>query len=292
MVAHAAQTSQPRNARARCCRARRESDDAAACAVPPGLPARPYLHGVAHTSILGWSPCLTTPASGSCTCTPTPTTSPARAQRRRGCTSTRASTCTSSPVPEVNADRCSTRRWTVPRCSRTSPRSAARRWSGPRDPGRHPGLARLRRLRLARGRPAAAAARGLLRPGAARGGGRAAGPADPVVPPARGHHVRREGRVPAPRPHQVPRDLGGRRRGGRRPGALPRGRRAVAGAEALLPARLQPAEGVALHEAAQARASTRSTASGSRSGSPTRPGTPASPPGCRAGSTSRSATGH
>ena len=33
----------------------------------------------------------------------------------------------------------------------------------PRDPRRPPGLARLRRLRLARGRPEAAAARGLLR---------------------------------------------------------------------------------------------------------------------------------
>ena len=37
---------------------------------------------------------------------------------------------------------------------------------GPRDPRRPPGLARLRRLRLARGRPEAAAARGLLRAGA------------------------------------------------------------------------------------------------------------------------------
>ena len=39
--------------------------------------------------------------------------------------------------------------------------------------GVQPALARLRRLRPARGRPAAAAARGLLRAGAARGGDRA-----------------------------------------------------------------------------------------------------------------------
>ena len=50
------------------------------------------------------------------------------------------------------------------------------------------------------GRPAAAAARGLLRAGAARGGRRAAGRADPRVPAARGHHLRRGGRLPAPRP--------------------------------------------------------------------------------------------
>ncbi len=42
--------------------------------------------------------------------------------------------------------------------------------AGPRHPRRPPGLAGLRRLRLARGRPEAAAARGLLRAGAGRGG--------------------------------------------------------------------------------------------------------------------------
>ena len=99
----------------------------------------------------------------------------------------------------------------------------------------------LRRLRLARRRPEATAARGLLRPGAARGGGRAAGEADPRVQAARHDDVRRARRLPAPRPHQVPRDLGRGVRGGGRPGALPRARRAVAGAQALLPPLVQPA---------------------------------------------------
>src|SRR3954465_11654045 len=62
---------------------------------------------------------------------PTPTTSRARAQRRPRCTSRRASTSTSPPAPEASGAPSSTRRWTVPTCWRTSPRSAARRWSGP-----------------------------------------------------------------------------------------------------------------------------------------------------------------
>ncbi len=107
-----------------------------------------------------------------------------------------------------------------------------------RDPRRAAPLARLRRLRAARGRPAAAAARGLLRAGRPRRGDRAAGRADPRVPPARAGHLRRERRLPAPGPHQVPRDLGGRLRRGRRPGPLPRHRRPVAAAEAVLLARL------------------------------------------------------
>ena len=38
-------------------------------------------------------------------------------------------------------------------------------------------------------------------------GGRAPGRADPLVPPARHHDVRRERRLPAPGPHHVPQDL-------------------------------------------------------------------------------------
>ena len=82
--------------------------------------------------------------------------------------------------------------------------------AGPRHPRHPPGLAGLRRLRLARGRPAAAAARGLLRAGAARGVHRAAGRADPRLQAPRAHDVRREGRLPPPRPHPLPR---GERRG-------------------------------------------------------------------------------
>ena len=110
-------------------------------------------------------------------------------------------------------------RWTAPTCWRTSPRSAARRWSAARaDPRRPPGLAGLRGLRLARGRPEAAAARGLLRAGPGRGGRRAAGPADPQLPAARDDDVRRERRLPAPRPRDVPQGQRGGLRGGRRPG--------------------------------------------------------------------------
>ena len=39
--------------------------------------------------------------------------------------------------------------------------------------------------------------------------------------PARRHDVRRARRLSAPRPHRLPRDLGGGVRGGRRPGSLP-----------------------------------------------------------------------
>ena len=54
------------------------------------------------------------------------------------------------------------------------------------------------------GRPAAAAAGGLLRDAPGRRGGRAAGAADAVVPAARRDDVRRERRLPAPRPRHVP----------------------------------------------------------------------------------------
>ena len=141
------------------------------------------------------------------------------------------------------------------------------------------------------GDPQAAAARGLLRAGAARGVHRAAGPADARLQAARRHDVRREGRLPAPRPHPLPR--GERRgvRGGRRPRALPRRRRAVAAAEALLPPRLELREdqgdprrdararpGVAVRRAAGEVGARRGVG---RSGSPR---------GCRAATTSGSAT--
>ena len=44
------------------------------------------------------------------------------------------------------------------------------------------------------------------------------------LPAARADDVRRERRLPAPRPHPVPQRLGGGLRGGRRPGPLPRAR--------------------------------------------------------------------
>ena len=66
---------------------------------------------------------------------------------------------------------------------------------GRRDPRRRAPLAGVRRLRAARGRPAAAAARRMLRGGAARAADRGAGPADPRVPAARHDHVRRERRL-------------------------------------------------------------------------------------------------
>ena len=59
---------------------------------------------------------------------------------------------------------------------------------------------------------------------AARGGRGAAGRADPPLPAAGDHHLRRARRLSAPRPHQDPQDLGGRVRGGRRPRPVPRAR--------------------------------------------------------------------
>ena len=85
-------------------------------------------------------------------------------------------------------------------------------------------LAGLRRLRTARGRPAAAAARGLLRAGAAGRVHRAAGPGDPRVQAARADHLRRERRLSASRPHPLPRGVDGRLRGGRRLPAVSRTR--------------------------------------------------------------------
>ena len=79
--------------------------------------------------------------------------------------------------------------------------------------------------------------------GRRRRGGRRAGRADPRVPSARDDDVRRERRLPAPRPHHVPQDLGGGVRRGRRPGRVSRSRRAVAAAEALLQHGLQQGAG-------------------------------------------------
>ena len=144
-----------------------------------------------------------------------------------------------------------------------------------RDPRRPAGVARLRRLRAARGRPAAAAAGGLLRAGAAGGGGRAAGRGDPpAVPPARRDHLRRERRLPAPGPHHDPQDLGGGVRGGRRPGPLPGRRRALAAAEALLPHAFSRARMRRCTRRCSRPAWSRRTRSGSRSGTARTPSTP------------------
>jgi hypothetical protein len=118
--------------------------------------------------------------------------------------------------------------------------AAARDGAGGRRAGRRPPLARLHGLGAARGGPAAAAAVGLLRPAAARARRRAPGPARAPVPPARDPDLRRERRLPAPGPHPDAQRL---RRGvprRRRPRAVPRPRRAVDPAEALLRPGLQP----------------------------------------------------
>ena len=112
------------------------------------------------------------------------------------------------------------------------------------------------------------------------------------LPAARDDDVRRERRLPAPRPRHVPQGQRGGVRGGRRPGALPRRRGAVAAAQALLPPLASTGERTgAARRDDRAPAWSRRTPSGSRSGSPTRRTPPGSPPGCPARSTSRSATG-
>ncbi len=68
---------------------------------------------------------------------------------------------------------------------------------------------------LPEGDPPAAAAGGLLRAGAAGDRGAAAGAGRAGVPAARDAHLRRERRLPAPRPHQDPPGRGGGLRGGR-----------------------------------------------------------------------------
>ena len=104
--------------------------------------------------------------------TRTPTTSRARVPRPWRSTSRKARRCWSSPVRAVNAAVCSTPSLTGRRLGehrRDPPRGDGRR---PRDPRRRASLAGFRRLRAARGRPAAPAARGLLRLGGPAGGGR------------------------------------------------------------------------------------------------------------------------
>ena len=96
-----------------------------------------------------------------------------RGDARRS-TSPRASTSTSSPAPAASAARSSTPRWTGPTSLANITEIRRQEMERARDIlGVRQDWLGLRRLRLARGRPAAAAARGLLRAGAARGGGRA-----------------------------------------------------------------------------------------------------------------------
>ncbi len=127
------------------------------------------------------------------------------------------------------------------RTSRACAPCAASRWPPPRARSASGSSGSGSSTRAARGRPAAPAARGLVRSRAARGGGRAAGRARARVPPARRHDVRPVGRLPAPGPRHVPprRVRGVPRRG--RPGALPPGGRrgALVAAEAVLQPRLR-----------------------------------------------------
>ena len=173
---------------------------------------------------------------GSWRCTRTPTTSRARARRRWRSTPRRAHdvlvvSCTGGERgdvlnprlkddPHIQRDLAQVRREEMERAQEILGVAAH--------------LARLRRLGPARGRPAAAAARGLLRARADRGHDRGAGPRDPPVPPARHDDLRRERRLPAPRPHHDPHGVDGGVRGGRRPRGIPARRRAVAAAEDLL----------------------------------------------------------
>ena len=123
---------------------------------------------------------------------------------------------------------------------------------------------------------------------------RGAGAAGPPVPAARDDHVRRERRVPAPRPHPLPCRLGRRVRGRRRPGRLSRTRVSRGNRRSCTTTSASPGT--------RSRRSTRRSASGPASG-PTTSGssgssrstalTPASgrPPGCRWPSTSTTGTG-
>ncbi len=91
------------------------------------------------------------------------------------------------------------------------------------------------------------------------------------LPAARHDDLRRERRLPAPRPHHVPPGQRGGVRGGRRPGPLPRRRRALAAAEALLPPLASTASAPRRCTTRWSPAAwSRPTPSGSRSGSPTR----------------------
>ena len=139
------------------------------------------------------------------------------------------------PAPGGSAAASSTRRWpTTGRAARHGGGAPGRDGRGRRRAGRAAPVAGLRRLRPARGRPPAAAAGRLLRPGAAGGGRGAPGGPGALLPPARDDHLRRERRLPPPRPRDVPPRLGGGLRGRRRPGPLPRRRGAVDPPEAVL----------------------------------------------------------
>ena len=105
---------------------------------------------------------------------------------------------------------------------------------------------------------------GMLRARAAAHRRRAPGAAGPRVPPARDDDVRRERRLPPPRPHHVPQGVDGGVRRGRRPRAVPAARRAVAAAEALLQPDLQPvAAGGATTRRCSPTGASRPTPSGS-----------------------------
>ena len=149
----------------------------------------------------------------------------------------------------------------------------------------------LRRLRLARGRPEAAAARGLLR---ADGPEVAAEPLVRLIRSFRPHVLTtydENGGYPHPDHIQCHNVSMVAFEAAGDPDRFPDAGRAVAAAEALLPPRLQPAAHAgAARRDARGAAWSRRTPSGWRSGSRTPPTTRGSPPGCRAASTSRSAT--
>ena len=154
-----------------------------------------------------------------------------------------------------------------------------------------PGLARLRRLRLARGRPEAAAARGLLRAGPRRGGGRAAGPADPRA--SGPTSSRRTTSAAATRTPTTSRATRSRSRRSRRPAtrsATPtpgsRGSRSSSTTTTRSTGRGCRRSTTRCSPTAWSRRG----GSGSRSGSRSPSGTPGSPPGCRAPTTSGCAT--
>ena len=181
-------------------------------------------------------------ACGCCTSTPIPTTSRARVRRR-------TAKYVAEGVEVVVATCTGGERGSILNPAMDRPDvlanigddPAGRDGPGAGDPRHRAGLARLRRLRACpratrcRRCPTAASPRST-----SRGRGRAAGQGHPRVPAARDDHVRRERRLPAPRPHHVPQDQRRGVRRGRRPGRLPRAGRAVAGAQAVLLLHLPP----------------------------------------------------
>ena len=208
-----------------------------------------------------------------------------------------------SQVMVVHADRRGARRHPQPGDGPARDQGRHRRGAaggdgaGQGDPRRRAALSRLRRLGAARGRPEAAAARGLLRADAARRGGRAAGPRDTRVPAARDAHLRRERRLSAPGPRDDPPGQRGGVRGRRRPGRLPRVRRALAAAQAVLLRVLSRGEvrGLARGDApprpgvARTPRSSKNGRTGRKSAATTGASS-RSPRRCRAATTSRSGT--